>query len=80
MSGATRTPCVLAGRTWESKLTSSSSELFDIWNISFVFFDPGEDELYPESESAAYLLFCLLWAVLVHRLETACFGLAQDSV
>ena len=34
-----------------------SSELFDIWNISFVFFAHGEDELCPESESAADLHF-----------------------
>ena len=31
--------------------------MFDIWNISFVFFDHGEDELCPESESAAYYIF-----------------------
>ena len=39
-------------------MTLLSSELFDIYgpSLSF-FFDSGEDDLYLESESAAYLHF-----------------------
>ena len=80
LSPQTRKAWALAGRAGESKCPLLSSYLFDIWNISFVFVDPGEEKLYQESETTGQLQLLVLDISCTSFRYSASFGPLQGWV